>query len=203
MKKIIFTGLSLFFLTGCSFIRTVPAKYEYNLKIKTTKYNYLPTACKKNVIKISILNNNTLINSNLMYYKIGSYKIDNYTQSKWLQMPSFMINLALIKMLRADNIFKAVISKDSFANANFMLEVNIENFMQYFTKTQRNSFVKVKMYFTLINLKTDNIITSQTQISRLKVNQLNAFGGVVMLSKAVSNILNNNSLWLQNICIKR
>ncbi len=203
MKKIIFISCFTLFLAGCSLIQRVAAKHEYSLNIHITNHHNLFTACKKDVIKISTLNNNVLADSNFMYYKTGLYKVNNYTQSKWLQMPSFMINSVLIKTLRADNLFKAVISKDSFANADLMLEVVIENFMQYFSKTQKKSFVKVKLHFALINLKTNNIISSQTQMSILKVKSLNAFGGVVMLSKALNNVLNNNSLWLQNICKKR
>ena len=81
-----------------------------------------------------------------------------------------------------------------------LLETNIEDFMQYFSKDEKNSFSNVVITLTLIDTQTNSVIATKTFRSKVDSQSADANGGVIALNRALSNVLNESGKWLGETC---
>ena len=80
------------------------------------------------------------------------------------------------------------------------MEINIEDFMQYFSDDSKESYANVVISLTLIDSKTSTIVDTKTLSAKLKANTLDANGGVEALGKAFENVLIQARVWLGEVC---
>ena len=201
-KKWFYISCCMLFFTGCSLQQVLPAQAQYDLSVTKSEKIYKQSPCKKYVLKVRALDENVLTASDSIYYMVGKYKINSYTESKWSQMPGHSINALVIQSLRRSNIFEDVQSKRSFANADLILQYDVEDFMQYFSEDLKSSYVKVKIHFSLIDPKDGRLLHSITQSERVEASSLDAFGGVKALSTALGDVLDKNVQWVYDMCQK-
>ena len=86
------------------------------------------------------------------------------------------------------------------SNSDLVLETNIEDFAQYYNEDLSESFAKVTISFSLIDLKTNKVIASQIFKSKVVADSNDALGGADALNKALGDVLSKSTLWLGGIC---
>jgi hypothetical protein len=72
--------------------------------------------------------------------------------------------------------------------------------MQYYTKDNNSSYVKVIFSFALVRVKDVKALDSIVIEKELSSDSLNAEGGVKSLNKALSEVLVETNLWLSKAC---
>jgi len=196
MKYILLLISSIFFFTACSTKQPVT---EYRIYLKTDSSKVQKTRCKDKTLKIYNAFSSNSLNSLQMNYVENNLIESIYSQSQWAQIPSKVITLEVLKELNKLNIFKSVQLETSRSESDLLLEINIEDFMQYFIKGNKESYVKAIINFTLIDTNTRSVLFSKTFVQKIEA-QPNAKGGVVALSKALKNILIDSGKWLKESC---
>ena len=202
MKRVLPYIFLAFLGTGCSFQTTVPAKNEYRLDVKTLREVYSSKECQTKVLQVVNIDSYDPVQSRGIYYAIGDYELFTYSKSNWQGIPSKAIKNALITALRQSGIFKDAASNRSNVQADLVLEYSVEDFMQYFTTDLKESKVTVKIHFSLLDAKNSKLLASNTIEQTLPSDTLDAIGGVKALSRALGEVLKENTTWLDTTCKK-
>ncbi|WP_345993532.1 ABC-type transport auxiliary lipoprotein family protein [Sulfurimonas sp. HSL-1716] len=200
MMRIFFYGLVLIFISGCSFQTVVSASNEYKIDVGNKIGRYDSTGCKGYVLRVKNVESYTHIKSRSIYYGVGDYELSTYTKSNWQEAPFKSIKHSIIKELRESKIFKDIVSNRSSVQPDYVLEYSVENFIQRFSEDMKSSTVEVKIHFSLINYKTSKLLYSTTIEKKLPSASLDAIGGVKAISRALGDVIEQDTLWLNDRC---
>lgn len=198
MKYIIYFLLAIL-LQGC-LSTTVPAKSEYRINPNVSVKESQASGCKKDSLKISqAFSVNSLLSQD-MFYALGDTKQYMYSESKWSTTPNRAITSEFLVLIRDSKLFKHVQTAKSRSRSDIILEINIEDFMQYFDESSSKSHVNVSINLSLINARGNNVFASETFKAKVDVETLNASGGVDGLNTALAKVLLDTNEWLAGVC---
>jgi len=195
------TTIMVVIMAGCT--SPTPAQNQYRLGISAVPVKTDTTQCKNKTLKVEQAFGDNLYMSLKMYYVQGKYTQYTYADSRWTETPNDAITEALTKYLRAMQLFKSVQNADSKTKNDMRLEINIEDFMQYFDENEKNSFVNVVITCNLINENTHKTVATKTFHTNMKAPSDNARGGVIALNKALDTIVKECGLWLVGVCFDK
>ena len=189
--------LALIF-SGCTTIK--PSVAQYGIEIDDLKINGSALGFKERSLKISKAFAKSSLSSRAMEYTEPDNRVFAYSQSQWQESPSTMIESILLKSIRETGLFKSVHPSKSRIKSNFILETNIEKFMQFFGKGLKESHVEVVLNLSLIDAKTNTVFKSRTFRSKVKTKSPDAQGGVDAFEAALFEIMLQNIEWLDGVC---
>jgi len=198
MIKVFFATLLLFLFVGCS--TTKPAVTEYKLSLKELNNSYASSGCKDKTLKVSQAFSSSSLMSLNMKYMQDPNSIYSYSQAQWSDSPNQEITSQIVKVLRESKIFKNTQSSKSRSKSNLILEVDIEDFMQYYSKKLDSSYAKATISFTLLDYETNKVVASKTFSSKQEIDSLDASGGVDGLNKALKDVLTQALEFLSGVC---
>jgi len=189
--------LALLF-SGCTTMK--PSVAQYSIEIDELNINPSANGCKERSLKISKAFSKGSLSSHRMEYMEPGSIVFSYSQSQWQELPSVMIESILLKSIREAGLFKSVHPSRSRINSNFILETNIEEFMQYFSKDLNESHIRVSLNLSLIDIQENSVVKSKTFSSEVKANSPDADGGVEAFRAALREIATQNIAWLEGAC---
>ncbi|MDF1878899.1 membrane integrity-associated transporter subunit PqiC [Sulfurimonas sp. SAG-AH-194-C20] len=195
--KIVWIVLAIF-LVGCT--TTQPHVSKYNLEPKIQKQEYVSTSCKEKSLKVGQVFSSNSLMSQKMNYVQGKYEESSFTQSEWARTPNRAISDALVKSVRASELFANSSTFKSRAKTDLLLETHLETFMQYFEKEAEQSSVVVVMTLNLLNTKDSKSISHATFNVEIETLSADAKGGVVALNNVLSKVLLKTNSWLDGVC---
>ncbi len=196
--KLILPILLVFIFFGCATKVPIATKYKLDSEINTKKIQ--DSKCSKESLKVLQSFSSSMLMSQKMYYVEDNNKIYPYSEAMWGDSPNKIVSKHLFEMLRESNLFYAVINSKSRIKTSWLLESKVEDFMQYYENDLSSSYVKVTVDLTLIDSKTSQIVATNVFRSKIKVDTLNAQGGVEAFNTALNEILNDSSLWIYKQC---
>ncbi|MEA1955927.1 MAG: ABC-type transport auxiliary lipoprotein family protein [Campylobacterota bacterium] len=197
MKYILILSIVLLF-SGCSIVKEPLTEYQINVKVAPTDINV--NRCNDKSIKVLQSFSSVKLKTLNMNYIQGENKVYTYSKSMWSDSPNSAVTSEVVKLLKDSNLFKNVQISRSRAKSDFILETNIENFIQYFSNELNSSYVVVAITFTIIDAKTNLVISSKSFKARKDSKTLDADGGVEALNRALNNILIQSSYWFKEVC---
>ena len=198
MIKIFIAFFTALFFVSCT--RVQPSIEEYRIAPKVQVKQFKAQECREKSIKVGQTFSSRLFMSMDMNYGVGSYQLDTFNQSQWALSPNRSINMAIAEMLRDTKLFKNVQIAKSRSKTDFYLESDIEDFMQYFSEDEKQSFVNVRISMSLIDRKTSQVIATKIFSKKLPTQGLNAASGVIALNKALQDVLSQSALWFDEVC---
>ncbi len=197
--KTVLIIITLLFISGCTTLK--PAVTEYKLLAADAKeISTDANGCKDKTIKVSQAFSLASLMSLKMEYAEPQNRVFSYSQSQWQESPNDLITLEILKSIRDSKLFKSVQFSKSRGKNDFILESNIEEFMQFYSKDLKRSYVNAVISFTLIDSKTNRVVESKTFNSKVDAKIPNAQGGVEALNTALSEIIFQNIEWLNGAC---
>jgi len=200
MKKLASFFL-LIMMGGCSVTTTVPPLHEYRLSPTIQPLSLdTNTQCKAQTLKVSQIFALDTLQTKKMRYALQSYEEYAYTQSRWVVAPSEAIIHNVIESLQQDGMFKSVIEYGSKAQANLLLELRVDEFMQYFDADEKSSFVKVTLGMRLIDQNNNEVVIEKSFHEVQKAQSADAQGGVAALNTAVAKVIQEVRSTLAEVC---
>ncbi|MFA5460806.1 MAG: ABC-type transport auxiliary lipoprotein family protein [Sulfurimonas sp.] len=196
--KILLTLITVFLFVGCTTMK--PHVTEFRVITKDTHIKSISKGCKENSLKISQAFSSASLLSLNMDYTESDNQIFSYSQAQWQESPNSFITSALYKSIRDSALFKSVHSFKSRVKSDFVLEIDVEEFMQFYTKDMSSSYVNVIISLSLVDAKTNNVISTSKFISKIDTKTADADGGVEALSLALDEIISKNIEWLEGEC---
>ncbi|MBA3025589.1 MAG: hypothetical protein FP820_04180 [Sulfurimonas sp.] len=198
MKNFLFIAFMTFLFAGCA--KVVPAVSELRINSNIYDTHLNSQACKDKSLKVAQSFSPAVLTNLDIMYGVGEHKQFRYTQSKWVQSPNAAITSEIVNFLKSSNLFSSVNVPKSRAKTDYILEANIEDFMQYFTEDEKSSFVRVSITLSLIDTSKNNVVSMKNFKIELPVKTLDAEGGVVALNEALKELLPQSGIWLNEIC---
>ncbi|WP_294961983.1 ABC-type transport auxiliary lipoprotein family protein [Sulfurimonas sp.] len=198
MIRISLAIMLIFIISACS--TTEPAVTEYKLSQKALKHISSFQGCKDKSLKVSQAFSSSSLMSLQMKYVLDGHKIYSYSQAQWSNSPNQEVSSQVVKVLRESKLFKNTQNSKSRSKSDLILEINIEDFMQYYSKNIDQSYVNVEISFTLIDSKTSEVIATNTFRANEEVITQDASGGVKALDAALSDILVQGLNSLNEVC---
>jgi len=195
--KILLIILTLLF-SGCTTIK--PTIAEYYLTAKDIKVKNDVLGCRDKSLKIANVFSSSSLLSSKMEYMQAENKVYSYSQSQWQESPNSMVASILLKTMRESELFSSVHSSKSRVKSSLILETSIEEFMQFFSKDLKASHVKVTINFSLIDTKTNQVVSDKSFSSQVDARTPDAQGGVESFREALSEILTKNLEYLSGVC---
>ncbi len=183
---------------GCATIK--PTVAEYGLTIKETQANTTASGCKEKSLKVEqAFSSNSLMSLNMDYTEHNN-RVFSYSESQWQESPNTLVTSLLLRNIRDSELFASVHPSKSRVKSDVVLEINIDEFMQFFAQDMKSSFVVVRLNLTLVDTKTNSVIKSQDFSSKIDTKTLDAKGGVEAIESALFEIVSQNIEWLGGVC---
>ncbi len=196
--KMFLALVTVFLFVGCTTIK--PHITEFRVITKDANMKSGAKGCIDKSLKVSQAFSSASLLSLDMDYTESDNKIFSYSQSQWQESPNSFIASELYKSIRDSALFKSVHSFKSRVKSDYILEIDIEEFMQFYTKGMNSSYVNVIMNLSLVDAKTNNVISTSKFISKIDTKTADATGGVEALSRALDEIILKNAEWLDGVC---
>ncbi len=187
-----------FLFVGCA-IKTPPTT-EYLLHTTKEISKKANSKCSSKTLKILEPNSVLLYKQEAIWY-VKESVVGSYNFSKWVEAPSDMIYSELLDHIRQSNLFATVASYNSLQKSNYLLEVDLLDFKQYFDTTQQSSFVKVALTLTLIDKVSMKPLTQKSFSYKIKTKSADAQGGVEAFRTALEQFLDDAILWISEQCV--
>lgn len=196
--KYILLVVSLFIFNACTV--TEPHVTEYRISAKHTEVEFSAKKCQNKSLKIAQAFSANYLMSKKMRYAKDEYNEFSFTQSEWSRSPNRAITDEIVKSIRRTDLFKSVQGYKTRSRSNLVLESRIEEFSQYFVSDEQQSYVRIVIAMSLIDVKSGEIIDTTKLTKSIDVNEINAKGGVKALNQALSTILKDANIWLNEVC---
>lgn len=200
MKYLALTFFILF-LNGCSLTTTVPATTQYHIAMpQVVAMN--TSACQKKTVKISLIQSPSIFKFTQMFYADANLRQFAYTQSAWSESPAERLQTIYLTALSQSNLFKSVIGYQSLAAYDYLVEIHLYDFMQYFDDAGHAS---VRMSFDLVMIEHgDRKVMGTFHFNEiLQSESADAIGGVSGLNDLVNKSVETMLIWVQDECAKR
>lgn len=197
MKYITLIVIAIVFF-GCT--NTIPPKVEYRINSQVKLQPLSQNGCKNKSLKIAQAFSSSTLLSREMSYGLGDSKQYVYSEALWSKNPSRAVSSEFLSLVRDSNLFKNVQISKSRSRSDLVLEVSIEDFMQYFSDDFSRSYANAVISVTLIEARTNLVFASETFIQKIEIEELSSNGGVIGLNKALKNILVKSNFWLAKVC---
>lgn len=200
MKLILLIFLVLGF-TSCSTKVPVAIKYKVSPKVDLSHLvRNENSRCKEHTLKVMQAFSSSMLMSKEMHYVVDSNKIYPYSVAQWAKTPSRIVSDEYYMMLRDINIFKSTQNSKSRTKAFWLLEIRLEDFMQYYENDNTISYANVSINLILLDSKTSKVVATKIFHSKVDVDTMDANGGVLGLNKALANVLSQGAFWLAEEC---
>jgi len=197
--KYILVIVSLFIFSGC-IVEKKPSITDYKLTTKLEQFSSSSNGCKDKILKISKAFSTPSLISLRMSYVQDENKVFSYSKSQWLTSPSKDIANKIYLSVKDSKLFKYVNLEISRSGSEYLMEIIIEDFMQYYDEKLDSSYANVKIDINIIDLKDSSIIATNEFSSKVDVKTLDAEGGVEALNIALNNVIKQNLEWLNGVC---
>lgn len=171
---------------GCSVKVPSVTNYTINTNVKI-KQNV--DGCKRSSIKISKAFAPNYLSMKDIFYVVDGKRQLKYNEAMWAISPKEMVTTEFEKMLKSSSFYGAVIDYKSRARADFIVEINIDDFMQYYNKELDKSYVVVTLSLNLIKSASSKVVLSKTFMYKVDSKELDVDGGVDALKTALSKVL--------------
>ena len=183
-------------VVGCSV--TTPATKEYRLAPKVDKAEL--KSCQHHSIKLLPTVTKNYLRSGAMHYIIEPFEEGSYIESAWATPPADTILSQLYLTLNDAKILSAVYTYGSIGNSDWVVEVRLDDFVQFFDKAKKSSFVVIDMTLTIYNKKDRKLIASKRFVQTQQCDTLDAQGGVEALNIALEQTLHEVLPWFSEQC---
>ena len=196
--KLFLISLTVVLFLGCSSIKPPVTEYRIVTDNKVTKS--VSSACKDKSLKVAKAFSSSSLMSMKMNYMLTNNQTFSYSQAQWSDTPNRAVSLEILRQIRASGLFKYIQSSKTRSKSDLILETYIEDFTQYYNDELSQSYANVVISFSLIDLKTNDVIASKLFKSRATTDTLDALGGSKALNKALGDVLYKNIKWLGEVC---
>lgn len=133
-----------------------------------------------------------------MYYRLAyrrDHAIAAYAQSDWAAPPPALLEPVLAAALARDGAWHAVVGPGSAAQADYQLQIRLEDFAQVFS-APAHSHAALDAAVTLIDARVDRVVAQTTFHLRVAAPSADAAGGVAALNQACHDLSVQVQAWL-------
>ncbi len=192
--KISYLFLIVLLFSGCT-TKTLPPVKKYTIDEDIKHIALHIENCKS--LKVEFPKSSDEIFSKNIIYQKGLEK-NSYYFSKWYETPNEMLYNSVLSLLQTNRVCKMVLPEDFNGNFEFVLSMNILEFMQKFSYDK--SYVSVKVLF-YIKDKNNTVIGQKLFNETAKCSSNDAAGAVKAFNTASKQLMQDFAIWLKRVML--
>ncbi|MDA7817605.1 ABC-type transport auxiliary lipoprotein family protein [Sulfurimonas sp.] len=196
--KTLFILVTLILLSGCTVKK--PSIVEYKINSQNIVPISSQNGCKSKSLKVAQAFSSSVLMSTKMDYSLPNSRVFSYSQSQWRESPNHFITQEILEDIRSTKLFKYVQVSKSRTSSDLILESNIEEFMQYYDKDNKNSYSSIVISLSLVDSATASVISSKTFDAKFDAISQDAEGGVNALNESLGSVIEQSTIWLNEVC---
>lgn len=196
MRVVAFIFLVMMF-SGCVTKKPVVAEYAIVTKSAVAANG---AGCKEKSLRISSVFASSTLSSTIMEYTDSKGAIYAFTESRWHEPLSVQVGQAIFQSSQDSSLFKSVVGSKSRSRSDLVLEVSMDRFSHKFLDESKSSVVEGVMSFSLVDVKTNTLVASKSFSSSAVPKTHNAIGGVGAYGAVMNTILEQERVWLGEVC---
>ncbi len=182
-------------------VKSTPPIDEYTIVLKTKPDKPAgKSVCNNKSLKILEPFGTDEYTISDLHYIVLPNQENSYNQASWSDSISNILYQKILFSLKEYRLFKSVTNFSSVATSDYILEMEINDFKQYFTNDLKSSYVLLDLTFTLINSKHFQIIAQKEFKKKVPTKSLDAKGGVDALNTAFNETVPEILTWLSGVC---
>lgn len=199
MKNLLLSVSLCFFIAGCS--TTVPPIREYTI-VPPSSSTAVSSPLSVKSLGIAPTRSFPSLASKNLYYIRSNGETGAYLYSRWSDTPSGMLQRFVTASLDNARIFAELSPSSSAAQADWILESELESFYHRFDNEGRSEGV-IEITYRIVESKTKRQIASK-RFSVTSVSASNdATGGVGALNDAARELSRQCTLWLKTLVLEK
>lgn len=122
----------------------------------------------------------------------------SYRDARWVGTPAEMLESRLLQQLQRSHVWKAVLSGQSSGAAQYVLQVQLTNFVVNFSAAQAGKAL-VAGTATLVNAHDYQVIAQQQFTDSVALSTASAAGGASAMAKASNDFVNAVTDWAAGV----
>jgi len=132
---------------------------------------------------------------------ISDDKIEGvFHRSNWnTPIINFLYN-DIVMSIRNSKIFKSVDNYSSVAKSDMKLEIELNDFNQYFYQKETKSYVVIDITLSIVDTKNSQVVSQKRFKQKVITKKPTAKSGVKAFDIALNKILNDINDWLYGVC---
>lgn len=201
MKKLLFVlvGIIVFF-GGCS-IKSSPPVDEYTIVLKQKLESVKASSkCQDKSVKLLEPFGAYAYTTNDLHYVVLPNQENRYNLSTWSQSVAGTLYGEVLRAVAKSGLFRSVTNYSSVAKSDYILEMEINDFKQYFSSDLKRSYVVADLTFTLVENRHFKVVAQKEFTKKVQTKSLDAKGGVDALNDAFNEIVPEVLAWLSGVC---
>lgn len=193
MRAYILYFVTVFMVVGCS--SKVPSINEYTLLSPLSVKQNTPKS-SKSLSVASVKSIASLSTKNIIYlYENGESA--PYLYSRWSDAPSVLIQRSLLSSLNEENLFASISPATSSAQADWVLESDLNAFYHRFSKETSEGYIDIT--YRLIDARTKRPLASKRFMISSPSSSMDALGGVKALKLSTLELNRQVIQWLNTL----
>jgi len=190
--KIAAAALTALWIAGCAVKQVPPTRY-YALDFTPSRHQTAQTP-RFDTLKIVTADPTRIALSTALFYRRDNL-LQPYAYSRWSETPLSMVENILAVALKEAHVARHVVTADSRARADALLEISLLDFSQLFTP-HRPSAGHMLLKAALIDPKTGQVIRSRLFEASREAPTPDAEGGVTALQRCTEAVIAEMTAWL-------
>lgn len=122
----------------------------------------------------------------------------SYRDARWVGTPAEMLESRLLQQLQRSHVWKAVLSRQSSGAAQYVLQVQLTNFVVNFSAAQAGKAL-VAGTATLVKAHDYQVIAQQQFTDSVALSTASAAGGASAMAKASNDFVNAVTDWAAGV----
>jgi len=197
MKYFIY-GLIVAFFSACG-VKTMPPLEQYTISVDQQPLR-AQSSCQSKSIKILQPVTTKEYMSDQIIYNVGALEQNHYNNAIWSVAPYQNIYKVLVANIRQSGVFQTVLGYNSLSSSDYILEIEIEDFKQYFSSDLKHSYVKIALVLSLVDRVKFQTLKQKRFFIQKEVSSLDVKGGVEALNEGFKELNKDIVLWLSGVC---
>lgn len=181
MKNIVLLVATIFAFTSCSIKQEFVEIDRYAISFD---HQSLETSKNLGSIYVEDISLNRSFNQNAIFYSTKPFLFEEYKKSRWISLPSNMIQTEIVESLNKSNLFASVISRDRNIITDQILKTEITKL--YHIVEDGKSYAIISANFVLI--KDRKVIKNFSFDKKILCEENSAYGFVKATNFAFQEI---------------
>jgi len=176
-----------FALASCTLLPSVQDESDKTYELNTLPLTALKKSTHPKILLVTQPQESPMNGTTRMVYTKTPYQVAYFTNNRWVEKPTSMLRKLIIQSLQNTGYFQAVISPMVAGHADLMLNTQLLELRQDFSKYP--SQVRLVMAAQLIEMMDNTIIAAREFSVNEIAPQESPYGGVVAANRAVAEML--------------
>lgn len=180
-------SMGMISLSSCSLLSPVKAENRSTYVLNTVPTHVVQKKTRPITLLVMQPETRPAFNTTQMAYTLRPYQVAYFSQNQWAETPSQMLQPLIVQTMQNTHLFHAVATPPFMGRYDYMLNTEITQLEQDFTRVPAR--VQMKVRVQIIRNATNQVVATKQFTASEPIRYKSPYSGVVAANRATSHIL--------------